>query len=196
MSTADRQYIPAGSTLPAYTLIRSDRRSMEIRVTPFTGEIVLRIPRRTARKTAEAFLTAHLNDVLAAVREALSRTPDRMHAALADEEIRALRSRAAAVIPERVRFWCTQLALPMPDRISYTAAKQRFGSCRTYHDGRIHLCFSYRLMQFSPQEVDAVVLHEVAHMRYMDHSERFYALIRQHMPDYDERRAALKRKTE
>ena len=165
---------------------------MEIKVQPITGEIVIRIPRRTTEKTAEDFLRRNLDAVLSAVSRAKSTIPDRMHTALADEEIRTLKAQADAYIPDRVRHFTTLLGLPAPDHISYTAAKQRFGSCRKYPDGRVHLCFSYRLMQYPRDAVDAVILHEVAHMRYMDHSPAFYALIRSVMPDYDLRHAKLK----
>ena len=192
MKTSDRKPIPANSGLPPYTLIRSDRRSMQIQIVPFTGEILLRIPRRTAQKTAEAFLKRNLTAVLAAVSRAKSMSPGGMDAALDDDTVKHLKDRAAAFIPDRVRYWTEQLGLPMPDRISYTAAQKRFGSCRKYLDGRVHLCFSYRLMQYPADAVDAVVLHEVAHILHMDHSRAFYALILTHMPDYHIRHAKLK----
>jgi len=192
MKKTNKKQVGSHDALPAYTLIRSDRSTMEIKVLPITGEIVIRIPRRTAQKTAEDFLRRNLPQVLSAVSRASDIEPDRMHTSLSDDAIAALKTRAAAVLPERVRYWCERLALPLPDRISYTAAKQRFGSCRKYPDGRIHLCFSYRLMQYDDDAVDAVVLHEVAHMRHLDHSEAFYALILTHMPDYHLRHAKLK----
>ena len=192
MKTSDKKTVTAHNGLPSYTLIRADRRSMEIKVLPVTGEIILRIPRRSTQISAEDFLRRNLPDVLSAVTRAQALTPDRMHTELTAAEIGALKTEAANVIPDRVRFWTELLSLPFPDRISYTAAKQRFGSCRKYPDGRVHLCFSYRLMQYPPEAIDAVVLHEVAHMKHMDHSTAFYALILSHMPDYHIRHAKLK----
>lgn len=192
MKPTNKKTVTAHDALPAYTLIRSDRRTMEIKVQPITGEIVIRIPRRIAQKTAEDFLRRNLPAVLTAVTRAKTIVPDRMHTDLSDDAVRALKVSAAAYIPDRVRHFTTLLDLRSPDKISYTAAKQRFGSCRKYPDGRVHLCFSYRLMQYPRDAVDAVILHEVAHMRYMDHSSAFYALIRSVMPDYDLRHAKLK----
>ena len=191
MKAADKTFVPASASLPAYTLIRADRLTMEIRITPFTGEIVLRIPRRTAKKTAEEFLIRNLSAVMDSVAHAKAMTPGRMYAELSADEAAALKKLANEVIPDRVRYWTQQLGLPMPDKISYTAAQKRFGSCRQYPDGRVHLCFSYRLMQFPDAAVDAVVLHEVAHMCHPDHSKHFYALILTHMPDYHARHALL-----
>ena len=192
MKTSDRKPIPAKNGLPSYTLISSDRRSMQIQIEPFTGEILLRIPRRTAQKTAEDFLKRNLTAVLASVSRAKNMKPGGMDTVLSENTIRELKVQAAEYIPDRVRYWTQQLGLAMPDKISYTAAQKRFGSCRKYPDGRVHLCFSYRLMQYPYDAVDAVILHEAAHMRHLDHSEAFYALIHTHMPDYNLRHAKLK----
>ena len=56
MKSQNKKQIPPTNGLPAYTLIRSDRRTMEINVQSITAEIVIRIPRRTTQKTAEDFL--------------------------------------------------------------------------------------------------------------------------------------------
>ena len=37
-----------------------------------------------------------------------------------------------------------------------------------------------------------LIVHELAHLRHMNHSAQFYALIEQYMPDYKVRRAMLK----
>ena len=47
-------------------------------------------------------------------------------------------------------------------------------------------------MQYPCEARDYVVVHELAHLRYMNHSKQFYALIEQYMPDYKARRALLK----
>ena len=49
-----------------------------------------------------------------------------------------------------------------------------------------------QLMQYPPEAIDYVVVHELAHLRHMNHSAQFYALIEQYMPDYKARRALLK----
>lgn len=52
--------------------------------------------------------------------------------------------------------------------------KSRWGSCNS--DGE--LCFSWRLI-FAPRAaMDYVVAHEVAHLAYLDHSDRFWDLCR------------------
>ena len=44
-----------------------------------------------------------------------------------------------------------------------------------------------------PQEImDYVVVHELAHLRHMNHSREFWELVEQYIPDYRERRKWLK----
>jgi predicted metal-dependent hydrolase len=40
--------------------------------------------------------------------------------------------------------------------------------------------------------IDAVTVHELAHIRYKNHNKDFYALVRSYIPDYDEREKKLK----
>ncbi len=66
--------------------------------------------------------------------------------------------------------------------ISVRDTKTRWGSCS--HDKS--LCFSWRLI-FAPYEaIDYVVAHEVAHLKYMDHSKKFWALCQDLSYDYVE----------
>lgn len=66
--------------------------------------------------------------------------------------------------------------------VTFRDPKSRWGSCSS--DGRIML--SWRLL-FAPYEaMDYVVAHEVAHLKYMDHSARFWDLCEELSDDYEE----------
>ena len=63
-----------------------------------------------------------------------------------------------------------------------------WGSC----SGR-KLSFSIRLF-FAPEKIiDYVIMHELAHLKEHNHSERFWKLLGSAMPDFRERRAWLKK---
>ncbi len=66
-----------------------------------------------------------------------------------------------------------------PQRITVRDTRSRWGSCTT----RGALCFSWRLI-FAPDYVrDYVVAHEVAHLKEMNHSPRFWAHVKILSPD-------------
>jgi predicted metal-dependent hydrolase len=64
----------------------------------------------------------------------------------------------------------------------------RWGSCSA--SGTISL--NFRLLMAPPGVLDSVIIHELAHLKHMNHSPEFWALVRQAMPDYDAARNWLR----
>lgn len=71
-----------------------------------------------------------------------------------------------------------------------TSARTRWGSANS--DGVIRL--NWRLMQHSAEVIDYVVVHELAHLRHMDHSPRFWAVVESVLPQWKRLRRVLKDK--
>ena len=68
-------------------------------------------------------------------------------------------------LPRRVAYWAARMDV-MPTGLRITSARTRWGSC----SGKNSLCFSLFLMRYPPEAIDAVVVHELAHIRYKNHS--------------------------
>jgi predicted metal-dependent hydrolase len=107
--------------------------------------------------------------------------------------IKTLLSRIVAAdfqseIEQRVHFW-NRHAFEKPIKgIFLKYNHSNWGSCS--HNGNINL--STRLL-FAPQDVqDYVILHELAHLVEHNHSDRFWALVERHIPDYTEKEKWLK----
>jgi len=73
-------------------------------------------------------------------------------------------------------------------KLSLSNAATRWGSASA--DGAIRL--NWRLIHFRLSVVDYVVAHELAHLRVMDHSHRFWETVESVVPDYDVLRQQLK----
>jgi predicted metal-dependent hydrolase len=73
-------------------------------------------------------------------------------------------------------------------KLSIRGQRTRWGSCST--SGA--MSFNWRLLLAPEAVLDYVVWHEACHLRVMDHSPRFWALVRQHCPDYDVQRRWLR----
>lgn len=69
-----------------------------------------------------------------------------------------------------------------------SSAETRWGSAKS--DGSIRL--NWRLMHYAPAVIDYVVAHELAHLRVMDHSPRFWDTVAEVVPDHRALRQQLK----
>lgn len=75
-----------------------------------------------------------------------------------------------------------------PSSVRINGAKTRWGSC----SARKSINFSWRLVMAEADVIDYVVVHELAHLTEMNHSARFWAIVKDVLPDYKERQARLK----
>ena len=73
-------------------------------------------------------------------------------------------------------------------RLSLSSARTRWGSASA--DGSIRL--NWRLLHYTPALIDYVVVHELAHLREMNHSPRFWRIVEGVLPDYATRRQQLR----
>ena len=94
---------------------------------------------------------------------------------------------ARAVFVERLNHFAPQLQVQWR-KLALSNAATRWGSAKS--DGSIRL--NWRLIHFDLSVIDYVVVHELSHLRVMDHSPRFWATVASVMPDYDQRRRRLK----
>lgn len=76
----------------------------------------------------------------------------------------------------------------VPKRVSLSNARTQWGSCSA--DGRVRL--SWRLIHLRPALIDYVVVHELAHLRHMNHSARFWRIVEAICPDYRAARRELR----
>lgn len=106
---------------------------------------------------------------------------------IANADTEALRRAAKQYIPPRVQYYANIMGVQYTG-IKITSAKTRFGSCSAKNS----LCFSLYLMAYPIDAVDAVIVHELAHIKEKNHSPRFYAVVQSTMPDYKTRIKVLK----
>ena len=100
----------------------------------------------------------------------------------------ALRRRALDLFGERLSLFAAEMGLALPP-LSLSSARTRWGSCSLKTGIRLN----WRLIHFPPHIVDYVVVHELAHLREMNHSARFWAIVARHYPEHLSARSDLKR---
>lgn len=98
-----------------------------------------------------------------------------------------LQRQARQRFEQRCRHYAAELGVTMSG-LRLSSAQTRWGSASA--SGMIRL--NWRLIHFSPTLIDYVVAHELAHLREMNHSPRFWAVVQSVMPDYERVRTRLK----
>lgn len=168
-----------------YRLIRSDRRTLSLEISP-NLEIIVRSPYGVKQEELDSFVKKH-EAWIGEKLEKMKRREKSYPKELSEKEIKALIEKARLVLPKKLSYYSRLMGL-YPTAVKITAAKTRFGSC----GGKNSVCFSYRLMLYPEKAIDYVVVHELAHIKHKNHGKEFYALIEKYLPDYKERERLLK----
>ena len=100
---------------------------------------------------------------------------------------RELRNRAKRELPGRLLELAARHALTVT-RVSVRNQRWRWGSCS--RSG--HICLNWRLVQMPDAVRDYVMIHELMHLRRMDHSPRFWKLVEAACPTFQASRAYLR----
>lgn len=98
-----------------------------------------------------------------------------------------LQQQALEFFEQRIQHFAERLGVVV-NHLSLSNAQTRWGSASV--NGTIRL--NWRLIHFAPDTIDYVVAHELAHLRHMDHSPRFWAVVRSVVPDLERHKAALR----
>lgn len=92
------------------------------------------------------------------------------------------------ILRELLPLWSKRLGVS-PRKISIKRVTTLWGSC----SHKNNITFSTRLALVPPELLEYVVVHELTHMKHMNHSAQFWQELEKHLPDGKERRASLKK---
>jgi predicted metal-dependent hydrolase len=97
---------------------------------------------------------------------------------------------ATRLFGERLDLYAPQVGVQY-SAYAISSAGTRWGSCTVA--GNIRL--NWKLVHYPLALLDYVVVHELAHLREMNHSPRFWAVVESVFPDYDGARTALRKQS-
>jgi predicted metal-dependent hydrolase len=195
---------PRPLMIPVLVFVRHPRaRRYLIRVTE-EGTVRVTVPRWGSKREAEAFAArehAWIEKQLRRSaaeraaregREALERERRTANGEPGDgqpvaDEQRAMIVRAKRELLPRLLELAAQHSLAV-SRVSIRNQRWRWGSCS--RNG--HICLNWRLVTLPESVRDYVLIHELMHLKRMDHSPKFWKLVAQACPPYREARAWLR----
>lgn len=173
------------------TLVRSARRTIAIQISP-DGSVAVRAPRRCSRAVLDEFVAEKREwitrkQVELRERAALRQEKEEEQPRLSEEEYQRYRELAGRVIARRAEEYARQMQVTYK-RITIRDQKTRWGSCSV----KGNLNFNWRLILAPAEVLDYVVVHELAHLKEMNHSGRFWKQVETVMPDFAKHRLWLK----
>jgi predicted metal-dependent hydrolase len=101
--------------------------------------------------------------------------------------LQALQAEARNTFATRLAHYASLLEVPTPP-LRLSSARTRWGSCNY----RGHIALNWRLIYMPLPVIDYVVAHELAHLKEMNHSPRFWSVVSSLCPDWQARRQELK----
>jgi len=166
--------------------IKVSSRAKHLRITIRPGgELIATMPRGVSRRELDAFLIRRADWIARAVAR-MKKVPPRVP--LPRGQYKRLRKKAEEFILARI------LKLNQRHKFSYRSVtirnqKTRWGSCS--RQGNLN--FNYRLILLPRELADYVIVHELCHLKELNHSKKFWGLMESLLPNALELRRQLRR---
>ena len=166
-----------------YKIVYSKRKTLSLCIQD--GGLVVRAPYGLpAAKIGEA-VARHRRWIDNAITRIAAR--ESMTSSLTEADVLRLKREAARVLSAKTAEYAAIMGTSY-NRVTVTSARTRFGSC----SAKGNISYSFRLLGYPDEAVDYVVVHELAHIKEMNHTVKFYKVVESVLPDYKERQKMLK----
>src|SRR3954470_6755252 len=182
--------IPCGGMNIPLVFVRHPRaRRYVIRVRP-DGTVRVTMPRWGSRREATIFAEEQQRWIerqrerVAALKDREDRSGSGTHSAA---EVEALKARARKELPEALLRLAEIHGLTVA-RVSVRNQRWRWGSCSP----KRHICLNWRLVLMPESVREYVLIHELMHLRRLDHSTTFWKLVAAACPGYEDARKWLR----
>lgn len=169
-----------------YELIRSARKTVSIEISR-EARLIVRAPLKMRSADIDAFVEskrAWIEKHLLEVKKKLESAPPKLTA----DQISELKKYAKRIIPLKAARFATLMGVKY-NNIAFRNQKTRYGSC----SGKKNLNFNIAIMLMPEEIIDYVIVHELSHLKEMNHSDKFWKEVERVLPDYKRRRDWLKK---
>ena len=168
-------------------VIKSKRKTIGLEVHT-DGRVILRAPTRITNRELNKFIDNHMSWIESKLSLIEKKNADKIIVAppketISQKELDAIKEKFTT----RVQYYCNIMGVSV-NRISIKDQKTRWGSCSS--KGNVN--FNYNLYYMPEELLDYVVVHELSHRKYMNHSQSFWCEVEKYCPEYKLCRRRLK----
>lgn len=163
-------------------VIRSKRKTLAIEIRP-DMRVVVRAPEKIPQNEIMKFVEEKQNWIKKHLVQMYFKAEEikkqKKEPALTNADIEKLCQKALSVIPDKVKYYAEIMGVTY-GRITIRNQKTRWGSCSS----KGNLNFNCLLMLMPDKVLDYVVVHELCHLKQMNHSKKFWKEVERYRPDY------------
>lgn len=160
-----------------YTLIKSKIKNMYIHVKD--GKVIVKAPQKLENKYIIDFINKKAKWIYEKVKQSENK---KIEEPITQEEAERLK----IIVNKCIRKYMPIIGIA-PQKVRIRDIKYAWGSCLTNRNITINL----KLANKPEKVIEYVVLHEMCHLRYMNHSKAFWNLVESNMKDYKSLRKEL-----
>ena len=167
-----------GEKIP-YILIKSKIKNMYIQIK--NGQVIVKVPIKLKEQYIHEFVRKKSKWIYDKVKE--DKQKPKLEEKIEAKDIEELSKN----VQENIRKYSTALGIT-PKKVRIKNIKYAWGSCSSNQNITINM----KLAKKDEKIIEYVVLHEMCHLIYMNHSEKFWRLVEEYMPNYKKYRKELK----
>jgi hypothetical protein len=167
--------------------IRATTRTRRVLITVEPGgEVIVSKPMRVSIEKIEKLVREKIDWIQEMVTKQKAR-PQKLLAHYSVKDFKANKEKARKFAKERITHF-NQCYKHNVRKVYIRNQKSRWGSC----SGKGNLNFNYKIVLLPPKLADYIIVHELCHLKEMNHSSRFWALVAQTIPDYKARQKEIR----
>jgi predicted metal-dependent hydrolase len=184
-STKKKMCMKAGTTVEYE--IRRHRRAKRMKLAVYNdGRVVLTLPWLARIKSAERFLEEKSQWVLDKLKELGAKNHRPFSASGTRKDYLLYKEQAREFVTRRLEHFNQFYGLKY-NRVAVRNQKTCWGSCSE----KKNLNFNYRIVQLPEEIADYVIVHELCHLKELNHSKQFWDLVAEQIPNYKKLREEL-----
>lgn len=151
------------------------------------GEVRVTAPRWVPKRMIEKFLGARREWIEKTIA-GIATDPARFVLKGSRTEYQGHKVAARALVLDRLAHFAPLIGVTF-NRVSIRNTSRRWGSC----SGKKNLNFHYKIVFLPSHLADYLIVHELSHIKEMNHSENFWNVVRSIIPSADEDASQLRK---
>ncbi|MBO5478319.1 MAG: M48 family metallopeptidase [Clostridia bacterium] len=161
---------------PQYILIRNNIKNLYIQIKD--SSVIVKAPKRFSEKQIETILKEKQKWIEKNLQNSIKKQ---------EREEKYTIEEFTSIVEQNVKELIILTGLK-PNRVRIKQIKYAWGSCSSSKN----ITINRKLICYSQNAIRYVILHELCHLKYMNHSKDFWNLVATYMPNYKEAKKELK----